>query len=119
MNYSGSGIETTFTQGEDGALKALVPLMPSSKEDRLLLAGTLANPVEDRLKTIFNRLGIKKIDSFPPRQSTELPSIGPGTKVLLAQPYLTDTARELKDRGCEILQSPFPLGVEGLSLIHI
>jgi len=116
LNYSGSGIETTFTQGEDGALKALVPLMPSSKEDKLLLAGTLANPVEDRLKTIFNRLGIKNIDSFPPRQSTELPSIGPGTKVLLAQPYLTDTARELKNRGCEILQAPFPLGVEGSKL---
>ena len=25
LNYSGSGIETTFTQGEDGALKALGP----------------------------------------------------------------------------------------------
>ncbi len=116
LNYSGSGIETTFTQGEDGALKALVPLMPSSRESQLLLVGTLANPVEDRLKTIFNRLGIQKISSFPPRQSTELPSIGPGTKVLLAQPYLTDTARVLKDRGAEILQAPFPLGVEGSKL---
>ena len=113
LNYSGSGIETTFTQGEDGALKALVPLMPASQEEQLLLVGTLANPVEDRLKTIFKRLGIKNIDSFPPRQSTELPSIGPRTKVLLTQPYLTDTARELRDRGAEILQSPFPLGVEG------
>ena len=28
LNYSGSGIETTFTQGEDNALKALVPLLP-------------------------------------------------------------------------------------------
>jgi len=113
LNYSGSGIETTFTQGEDGALKALVPLMPASQEEQLLLVGTLANPVEDRLKTIFKRLGIKNIDSFPPRQSTELPSIGPRTKVLLTQPYLTDTSRELRDRGAEILQSPFPLGVEG------
>jgi len=113
LNYSGSGIETTFTQGEDGALKALVPLMPTSQEEQLLLVGTLANPVEDRLKTIFKRLGIKNIDSFPPRQSTELPSIGPRTKVLLTQPYLTDTSRELRDRGAEILQSPFPLGVEG------
>ena len=116
LNYSGSGIETTFTQGEDGALKALVPLMPPSQEDQLLLVGTLANPVEDRLKTIFKRLGINNVDSFPPRQSTELPSIGPGTKVLLAQPYLTDTARVLKDRGAEILQAPFPLGIEGSRL---
>ncbi len=113
LNYSGSGIETTFTQGEDGALKALVPLMPYTEKEQLLLVGTLANPVEDRLKTIFRRLGIQNIESFPPRQSTELPSIGSGTKVLLAQPYLTDTARVLKDRGAEILQAPFPLGVEG------
>ena len=113
LNYSGSGIETTFTQGEDGALKALVPLMPDTEKEQLLLVGTLANPVEDRLKTIFSRLGIQNIESFPPRQSTELPSIGKRTKVLLAQPYLTDTARVLKDRGAEILQAPFPLGVEG------
>ncbi len=116
INYSGSGIETTFTQGEDGALKALIPLLPSSTKQQLLLVGTLANPVEDRLKTIFKRLGIQNIDSFPPRQSTELPSIGTGTKVLLAQPYLTDTARELKNRGAEIIQAPFPLGVQGSTL---
>ncbi len=116
LNYSGSGIETTFTQGEDGALKALVPLLPSSEEEQLLLVGTLANPVEDRLKTIFKRLGIKNIESFPPRQSTKLPSIGRGTKVLLAQPYLTDTARVLKDRGAEIIQAPFPLGIQGSKL---
>ncbi|KGG12846.1 MULTISPECIES: ferredoxin:protochlorophyllide reductase (ATP-dependent) subunit N [Prochlorococcus] len=116
LNYSGSGIETTFTQGEDGALKALVPLMPESQHKQLLLVGTLANAVEDRLITIFKRLGINKIDSFPPRQSTQLPSVGPGTKILLTQPYLTDTARVLKDRGAEILEAPFPLGVEGSRL---
>jgi len=116
LNYSGSGIETTFTQGEDGALKALVPLMPNSEESQLLLVGTLANPVEDRLINLFRRLGIENIKSFPPRQSTDLPTIGSGTKVLLTQPYLTDTARVLKDRGAEIIKAPFPLGVEGSRL---
>jgi light-independent protochlorophyllide reductase subunit N len=29
LNYSGSGIETTFTQGEDTCLAALVPVMPA------------------------------------------------------------------------------------------
>jgi light-independent protochlorophyllide reductase subunit N len=104
LNYSGSGIETTFTQGEDGALKALIPLMPKSDQKKLLLVGTLANAVEDRLVSIFNRLG------------TELPSIGPETKVLLTQPYLTDTARELKNKGAEIIEAPFPLGVTGSTL---
>ncbi len=116
LNYSGSGIETTFTQGEDGALKALVPLMPESQEEQLLLVGTLANPVEDRLINLFKRLGIKKIASLPPRESTNLPKVGPGTKVLLTQPYLTDTARVLKDRGAEIIKAPFPLGAEGSQL---
>ena len=113
VNYSGSGIETTFTQGEDGALKALVPLMPKNQSPQLLLVGTLANAVEDRFVNLFNRLGIQNVESFPPRQSTDLPAIGPGTKVLLTQPYLTDTAKALKDRGAEILQAPFPLGIEG------
>ncbi len=113
VNYSGSGIETTFTQGEDGALKALVPLMESTDDEKLLLVGTLANNVEDRFKKIFNNIGITNVESFPPRQSTELPKIGENTKVLLAQPYLSDTVRDLKHRGCEIIQAPFPLGVEG------
>ncbi len=113
VNYSGSGIETTFTQGEDGALKALVPLMESTDDEKLLLVGTLANNVEDRFKKIFNNIGITNVESFPPRQSTELPKIGKNTKVLLAQPYLSDTVRDLKHRGCKIIQAPFPLGVEG------
>ena len=116
LNYSGSGIETTFTQGEDEALKALIPLMPNKREDQLLLVGTLANAVEDRLISLFKRLGIQTVASLPPRQSTNLPGVGPGTKVLLAQPYLTETARALKNRGAEILQAPFPLGIEGSRL---
>ena len=113
LNYSGSGIETTFTQGEDGALKALIPLMKDTDDEKLLIVGTIANNVEDRLKKIFTNIGIKNIESFPPRQSTELPKIGCNTKVLLTQPYLCDTVRDLKHRGCEIVHAPFPLGVEG------
>ena len=113
VNYSGSGIETTFTQGEDGALKALIPLMKSTDDEKLLLVGTLANNVEDRFKKIFNKIGITNVESFPPRQSTDLPKIGQNTKVLLTQPYLSDTIRDLKHRGCEIIYAPFPLGVEG------
>ena len=115
LNYSGSGIETTFTQGEDGALKALIPLMETTDEEKLLIVGTIANNVEDRLKKIFNNIGIKNVESFPPRQSTKLPKIGNNTKVLLTQPYLSDTVRDLKHRGCKIISAPFPLGVEGSS----
>ena len=33
LSYSGSGIETTFTQGEDACLAALVPQMPAERPD--------------------------------------------------------------------------------------
>ena len=32
LNYSGSGIETTFTQGEDACLASLVPDLPDDAE---------------------------------------------------------------------------------------
>jgi len=115
VNYSGSGIETTFTQGEDNALTALVPFLPRNDESQLLLVGTLADGVEERFLTLFERLGISNVASFPPRRSTELPSLGKGTKVLLAQPFLGSTARALQSRGAQLLSSPYPLGVEGSS----
>ncbi|PTT96439.1 ferredoxin:protochlorophyllide reductase (ATP-dependent) subunit N, partial [Pseudomonas sp. HMWF031] len=113
VNYSGSGIETTFTQGEDGALAALVPLLPASESRQLLLVGTLADAVEDRLIHLFSKLGIESVRSLPPRQSSELPPVGSGTTVLLTQPFLTETARLLRDRGATVLKAPFPLGAEG------
>lgn len=113
VNYSGSGIETTFTQGEDKALLAMVPLMPSSDVDQLLIVGTLADAVEDRLVQLFGRLEIPAVTSLPPRRSAELPPIGPGTRVLLAQPFLSDTARALVNRGARLLTAPYPFGVEG------
>ena len=118
LNYSGSGIETTFTQGEDGALVSLIPLMPpaptaASEAAQLLIAGTLADGVEDRLIGLFQKLGIPRVAALPPRRSTELPAVGPGTKVLLAQPFLSGTARALVDRGAELIQAPYPLGVQG------
>jgi light-independent protochlorophyllide reductase subunit N len=120
LNYSGSGIETTFTQGEDQALLALTPLLPASapaeRAQELLIVGTLADAVEDRLVTLFGRMGIPVVHSLPPRRSTELPPVGPGSRVLLAQPFLSDTARALVRRGAQLIQAPFPYGVEGSRL---
>ncbi len=113
VNYSGSGIETTFTQGEDGALTALVPLLPASDEAQLLLVGTLADGVEERFLSLFERMGIETVRSLPPRQSTELPPVGRGTRLLLTQPFVGDTARALERRGAQRIAAPYPLGVEG------
>jgi light-independent protochlorophyllide reductase subunit N len=116
LNYSGSGIETTFTQGEDHALMAMLPLMPSSDEEQLLIVGTLADVVEDRFRLVFERMGIEKVRSLPPRRSTDLPPVGKGTRLLLAQPFLSGTARALQHRGAQLVAAPYPFGVEGSRL---
>ncbi|CAM8652288.1 NifD Nitrogenase molybdenum-iron protein, alpha and beta chains [Burkholderiales bacterium] len=119
LNYSGSGIETTFTQGEDACLTALVPTLPESSvgsPTQLLIVGTLADVVEDQFLRLFNEMGVGPVACFPPRRSTELPSIGPNTRFLLAQPFLGETARALESRGAQRIAAPFPLGVEGTTL---
>ena len=112
LNYSGSGIETTFTQGEDACLAALVPEMPSSTAKSLMVVGVLADVVEDQFSRLFARMGID-VMFFPPRRASELPAVGTETFYLLAQPFLADTARALEARGATRIAAPFPLGVEG------
>jgi light-independent protochlorophyllide reductase subunit N len=116
LNYSGSGIETTFTQGEDACLAALVPELPQTpdnSERSLLVVGALADVVEDQFRRLFDALGIGPVAFLPPRCSTELPAVGPGTHYLLAQPFLGETARALDERGAKHIAAPFPLGAEG------
>jgi len=119
LNYSGSGIETTFTQGEDACLASLVPSLPpapATAPASLMVVGTLADVVEDQFQRLFKQLGMGPVQFFPPRRSTDLPAIGPQTRFLLAQPFLADTARMLEARGATRLPAPFPLGAEGTTL---
>ena len=115
LHYSGSGIETTFTQGEDACLQALVPQLPAreSTVPHLLVVGTLADVVEDQLRELLHAMGLSQVDFFPPRRSAQLPAIGPHTHFVLAQPFLADTARTLSARGAQRIDAVYPLGVEG------
>lgn len=115
LNYSGSGIETTFTQGEDACLGSMVPVLPEKTHEApaLLVVGSLADVVEDQFKRIFDQLGLGPVEFFPPRRASALPSVGKGTKLLVAQPFLSDTVRALMARGAELLPSPYPFGIEG------
>ena len=121
LNYSGSGIETTFTQGEDACLASIVPVLPMADADApagftdLLVVGALADVVEDQFARLFKQLGMNKVSFFPPRQANDLPAVGPNTRFLLAQPFLADTAKALEVRGAQRIAAPFPLGVEGTS----
>ncbi|MFM2150864.1 MAG: hypothetical protein RLZZ187_3170 [Pseudomonadota bacterium] len=115
LNYSGSGIETTFTQGEDACLASLVPEMPAEPgaARSLLVVGALAEVVEDQMLRHFAALGVGPVRFLPGRSAAELPPVGPGTRYLLAQPFLGDTARLLESRGATRIAAPFPLGAEG------
>ncbi|MEE7503486.1 ferredoxin:protochlorophyllide reductase (ATP-dependent) subunit N [Methylobacterium mesophilicum] len=115
LNYSGSGIETTFTQGEDACLAALVPDLPRDADAAasLLVVGALADVVEDQFLRMFSAMGIADVRFLPARRANAMPAIGRNTRYLLAQPFLTDTARALEERGARRLPAPFPLGAEG------
>ncbi len=115
LNYSGSGIETTFTQGEDACLASLVPELPQSVSEApsLLVVGCLPDVVEDQFARLFNAMGLEGVQFFPPRSSRSLPAVGKNTRFLLAQPFLGETARALSERGATQLTAPFPFGVEG------
>ena len=146
LSYSGSGIETTFTEGEDACLAALVPdcPAPSLRAERsdpepsvrgswvassaspprndgegteatasLLVVGALADVVEDQFARLFAEMGIERVAFLPARRADAMPEVGPGTRFLLAQPFLANTARALEQRGATRLAAPFPLGAEG------
>jgi light-independent protochlorophyllide reductase subunit N len=116
LNYSGSGIETTFTQGEDACLTALVPTLPAESagaEASLLVVGVLADAVEDQFRRLFAVMGITRLAFLPARRAADMPAVGPQTRYLLVQPFLGETARALENRGATRLTAPFPLGAEG------
>lgn len=116
LSYSGSGIETTFTQGEDACLASLVPALPDEGPDArhsLVVVGALADVVEDQFARLFSELGVAPVRFLPMRHGTDLPPVGPKTSFLLAQPFLGDTARALEERGAKRIEACFPLGAEG------
>ncbi|MDZ7589720.1 MAG: ferredoxin:protochlorophyllide reductase (ATP-dependent) subunit N [Rubrivivax sp.] len=118
LNYSGSGIETTFTQGEDACLASLVPGLPApvsvvGAEASLVVVGALADVVEDQFTRLFAQIGLPRVAFLPARRSDAMPAVGPGTRFILAQPFLADTARALEARGARRIAAPFPLGAEG------
>ncbi|MFN4099787.1 MAG: ferredoxin:protochlorophyllide reductase (ATP-dependent) subunit N [Pararhodobacter sp.] len=116
LNYSGSGIETTFTQGEDACLDALVPALPETDAEQFLLVGALPDVVEDQALELLAQIGVSPVRVLPSRRGSELPAIGPNTRFALAQPFLSDTHAALVRRGATPIEAPFPFGAEGTTL---
>jgi len=123
LNYSGSGIETTFTEGEDTCLDAMVRAAPFTEEKQLLVVGTLPDVVEDQFVRLFKESGVSdaagNVAFFPPRKAEQIPAIGPNTQFILAQPFLNITRRTLIGMGANHIPSQFPFGINGsLAWMH-
>lgn len=113
LNYSGSGIETTFTEGEDACLASMVPVLPETDARQLLLVGALPDVVEDQALDLLDKLGIESVAVLPSRTADSGLAIGPNTVFALIQPFLGGTHAALERRGARHLPAPFPFGEEG------
>ena len=113
INFTGSGIETTFTQGEDECLTAMVPILAESPERQLLVVGALPDVVEDQMRGLFGALGIGPVRVLPACGADQIISVGPNTYFAMTQPFLGETHSALVRRGAEHIPAPFPFGAEG------
>ena len=117
LHYSGSGIETTFTEGEDACLESLVRAAPASEAAQLLVVGALPDVVEDQFARLLEASGIAaaagRLAFLPARRAADTPPIGPNTRFILAQPFLNATRRALLGRGATHVPALFPFGVAG------
>jgi light-independent protochlorophyllide reductase subunit N len=112
-NFTGSGIETTFTEGEDTCLAALVPSLPRTDARQLLIAGTLPDVVQDQMEGLLTKLGIGPFTILPNARADDPVCVGPNTVFALVQPFLGETHAALLRRGARHLPAPFPFGEEG------
>ncbi len=113
LNFTGSGIETTFTQGEDECLAAMVPVLPETDAEQLLMVGALPDVVEDQLTGMIEAMGVPVVRALPSRSADVEVGIGPNTKFIVAQPFLGATTGMLSGRGAQHIAAPFPFGEEG------
>ncbi|MEO9824771.1 MAG: ferredoxin:protochlorophyllide reductase (ATP-dependent) subunit N [Paracoccaceae bacterium] len=113
LNYSGSGIETTFTQGEDACLASMVPVLPTTDARELLVVGALPDAVEDQMQRLLADMGVGPVRILPARNIDDETAIGANTVFALTQPFLSDTCAALERRGARHIAAPFPLGEEG------
>jgi len=116
QNYSGSGIETTFTQGEDACLATIAETAPKTDSADLVLVGALPDVVEDQALGILSAIGIGNVKVLPSARAEDTPAIGPNTRFALTQPFLGDTFAALTRRGARHIPAPFPFGAEGTTL---
>jgi light-independent protochlorophyllide reductase subunit N len=113
LEYSGSGIETTFTEGEDACLASMVPVLPKTETRELMVVGALPDVVEDQMLSLLSDLGVGPVTVLPARNIDGNTTVGENTVFALTQPFLGETFAALERRGARHLPAPFPFGDEG------
>lgn len=113
VNFSGSGIETTFTQGEDACLAAIVPQMPDTDARQLIVAGALPDVVEAQMLGLLEQMGVGPVTVLPTANADIPAAVGSSTVFALTQPFLGDTHAALSRRGARHIAAPFPFGEMG------
>jgi light-independent protochlorophyllide reductase subunit N len=114
LNYSGSGIETTFTQGEDACLAGAGPEPAGSGDGRAIAAvvGALADVVEDQFTRLFDASWASARPLPAARAAPASCRRSARHTLLLAQPFLGDTAPRAGRRGAQLIAAPFPFGAK-------
>ena len=113
INYSGSGIETTFTQGEDACLEAVIQGLETSNEQQLVILGALPDIVHDQMLRLLEQLGLTNVFVLPQVRVEDEVSVGSNTHFICAQPFLGASFEEMVRRGAKPIYAPFPFGASG------
>ncbi|OWU78181.1 ferredoxin:protochlorophyllide reductase (ATP-dependent) subunit N [Phaeobacter sp. 22II1-1F12B] len=113
LNFSGSGIETTFTEGEDACLAAMVPDLPETDDRQLLMVGALPDVVQDQALSLLDQLGIGPVTVLPSMRADDSVGVGANTVVAITQPFLGETCAALERRGARHIAATFPFGEVG------
>jgi light-independent protochlorophyllide reductase subunit N len=81
LNYSGSGIETTFTQGEDACLAALVPICRRpTRTAALLVVGCLPTSSKTSSAPVRRDWASPTVQLLPGAPRGDMPAVGPKTR---------------------------------------
>lgn len=120
-----NGLDYAFTQGEDTVLAALAQSChsrveklnsgsPRNSEPRLILFGSIPDPIVKELTFELEEYGVKIGGWLPGKRYTELPQLAEGDFVCGIHPYLSRTATTLmRRRKCKLIGAPFPIGPDG------
>ena len=113
VNFSGSGIETTFTQGEDACLEAVIRDLPNDDKVQLAVLGALPDVVHDQMLRLLTDMGIEDVLVLPEQTAGSSAGIGKNTQFICAQPFLGAAYDEMVRRGANAIHAPFPFGASG------